>query len=382
MASRFEKPRAARGADHAVVYRNEAEFCSWPFLGGLWRTRDGSILLSFTRNDCNYGSPDAVHHDVLSVSRGRLSTVRSHDDGRSWDQDSVQSVFDLKTPVEEITAADYSNEPPVDFLDPDVLIVSGALPALFVAGAKPWLRLSVDGGRTWRPPILLPMSGLSSVSAQGSAMVRSDGVSLLGMTAVTPDGWTRRPLIYGSANGGRSWSFLSFMTPEQDDGSAVSEKKGSPRFGAHRYFYARPIRLSDDRLIASMRSQRDPTSILWTEVFESEDGGRTWRFLSRVNDWGAPGDLVQLKDGRIVCVYGYRLAPYGVRARVSEDGGRTWGSEIVLRDDGGSWDLGYPRVMEVDAGTVLAAYYMNLASDPIQVNGGVRHIARTLFRPD
>ena len=62
-----------------------------------------------------------------------------------------------------------------------------------------------------------------------------------------------------------------------------------------------------------------------------------------MNDWGAPGDLVRMRDGRIVCVYGYRLPPFGVRARFSEDDGRTWGRELILRDDGGSWDLGYPR---------------------------------------
>jgi hypothetical protein len=131
-----------------------------------------------------------------------------------------------------------------------------------------------------------------------------------------------------------------------------------------------------------MRSQRDPTSILWTEMFESEDGGRTWHFLSRVNDWGAPGDIVEMADGRIACVYGYRLKPYGIRARISEDGGRTWGSELILRDDGGSWDVGYPRVVEVSPGKLLTIYYINTKDDPIQLNGGVRHIARTLFTPD
>jgi hypothetical protein len=243
------------------------------------------------------------------------------------------------------------------------------------------LRLSSDGGRTWRPTIMLPMSGLPSLSGQGSSMARADGMNLLALTSVTPDGWTRRPLIYASPDG-RRWHFLSFMTPIQDDGAAVSEKKGSPRFGAHRYFYPRPIPLPDGRIIASMRSQRDPTSVLWTEMFESDDGGRTWRFLSRVNDWGAPGDIVAMSDGRIACVYGYRLPPFGIRYRVSEDGGRTWGSEFILRDDGGSWDLGYPRVIEIGKGKLLTTYYFNLKNDPIQQNGGVRHIAQTIFEPE
>ena len=162
----------------------------------------------------------------------------------------------------------------------------------------------------------------------------------------------------------------------------MSAKQGSPRFGAHRTFYPRPLPLKDGRILASLRSQRDPTCILWTEVHASDDGGRTWRFLSRVNDWGAPGDLVQMADGRIVCVYGYRLAPFGIRYRVSGDGGRTWGSEIILREDGGSWDLGYPRIIEVTPGRLLTVYYINLKDDPVQLNGGVRHIACSEFSPD
>ena len=83
-----------------------------------------------------------------------------------------------------------------------------------------------------------------------------------------------------------------------------------------------------------------------------------------MNDWGAPGDLTRMRDGRIACVYGYRLPPFGLRARLSEDGGRTWGREIVLRDDGGSWDLGYPRVIEHEPGRLLCVYYMNLQERP------------------
>jgi hypothetical protein len=79
-------------------------------------------------------------------------------------------------------------------------------------------------------------------------------------------------------------------------------------------------------------------------------------------------------------VYGYRRPPFGIRARVSADRGATWGEEIVLRDDGGSGDLGYPRTHLRDDGALVTAYYFNLAGDPIQQNGGVRHIAATIWR--
>ena len=175
---------------------------------------------------------------------------------------------------------------------------------------------------------------------------------------------------------------MSFITPPWDDGAAEHDRSLPIRFSAHRYFYARPIMLPSGRILCSMRCQRDPTNVFWTEMFASDDGGRTWSFLSRVNDWGAPGDIVRMADGRIACVYGYRLPPFGIRARLSEDEGETWGPELVLRDDGGSWDLGYPRVIERTPGELFAMYYMNTRDDPIQLNGGVRHIAWTSFRPD
>ena len=53
----------------------------------------------------------------------------------------------------------------------------------------------------------------------------------------------------------------------------------------------------------------------------------------------------------------------------------------MLRDDGGSWDLGYPRTVKLPGGQVMAAYYFNRADDPIQRDGGVRHIAGTIFTP-
>jgi len=81
-------------------------------------------------------------------------------------------------------------------------------------------------------------------------------------------------------------------------------------------------------------------------------------------------------------VSGYRLMPSGIRATVSEDGGKTWGREIVVRAAGGSWDLGYPNAWMVAGKTVGTLYYFNSKDDPIQANGGVRHIERSIFTID
>lgn len=383
--SRFAAPARVRDAEHGIVYRNDREFCGWPFICGFWTTAAGDRLVAFQKKPCAYTDPGDVHHDEVAKVGPKIVVLRSRDDGARWDADPVAELFDLSADPGELLARgphDYASEPRLDFTDPDVLVASGATPDYFRPHSQAWIRVSPDGGHTWRRPILAPKVGLPSLSGHASAVVRPDGVSLIFMTAVSEDGWKRRPVVYASVDQGAYWTFLSAMTPGSDDGAADGDRSVGLRFGAHRYFYPRGIVLPDGRILASVRCQRDPTSVLWTEMFQSEDGGRTWAFLSRVNDWGAPGDLVRMRDGRIACVYGYRLPPFGVRARMSEDDGRTWGRELILRDDGGSWDLGYPRVVEHAPGSLLAVYYMNRRDDPIQMNGGVRHIAQTIFTPD
>lgn len=382
--NRFDTPVYVRDAEHGIVYRNDREFCGWPFICGFWTTAEGDHLVAFQKKPCAYTAPGDVHHDEVAKVGPKIVAVRSRDNGASWDSATPNLLFDLGADQEQLFAdavQDYAREPRLDFTDRNVLVASGATPDYFRPHSQAWIRVSADGGVNWRRPILAPKVGLPSLSGHASAVVRPDGVSLIFMTAVSEDGWKRRPVVYASVNGGAFWTFLSVMTPAVDDGAADSDRSVGLRFGAHRYFYPRGIVLPDGRILASVRCQRDPTSVLWTEMFQSDDGGCTWRFLSRVNDWGAPGDLVRMHDGRIVCVYGYRLPPFGVRARISEDEGRTWGREWILRDDGGSWDLGYPRITEHTPGRIMALYYMNLRDDPIQMNGGVRHIAQTVFTP-
>jgi hypothetical protein len=200
---------------------------------------------------------------------------------------------------------------------------------------------------------------------------------------VDKGGWNRRPCVFALPPKGADFHFLTFITPKRDPfANADGDYTTTFRFGGHRWFYPRGYMLADGRMLCVLRSQRDPRGVMWTEIYSSDDGGRTWQFLSRVNDFGSPGSLVVKKDGRLVMVYGYRLAPQGIRAKVSEDGGKTWGPELIVRDDGGSWDLGYPNAWETDDGKIGTIYYFNSKDDPVQVNGGVRHIVRTIFSID
>ena len=147
--------------------------------------------------------------------------------------------------------------------------------------------------------------------------------------------------------------------------------------------------LPDGRLVAAARVQT------WAEyepvgdcvAFLSEDGGVTWTDPLSTGVHGWPAHLLKLHDGRILCAYGRRMEPGGVRAALSEDGGQTWDldNEVVLRDDAGyasslkggfSWraDVGYPVSVQLPDDNILTAYY-------ITESDGITHTAVTRWKP-
>ena len=103
--------------------------------------------------------------------------------------------------------------------------------------------------------------------------------------------------------------------------------------------------------------------------------------------WGYPAHLLLLRNGVVLCSYGCRRSPYGIRACFSDDGCKTWDveREVVLRSDGltggagegkgDSSDLGYPKTVELSDGSLFTVYYFTLGD-------GVTHIAATKWLPE
>ncbi|MBT5319591.1 MAG: exo-alpha-sialidase, partial [Chloroflexi bacterium] len=72
---------------------------------------------------------------------------------------------------------------------------------------------------------------------------------------------------------------------------------------------------------------------------------------------------------------GYRDEPYGIHAVLSDDNGASWNEPVVLRDDGGNHDIGYPRSVQRADGQVVTVYYYNDSPE------GERYIAATIWKP-
>ncbi|MFH1737908.1 MAG: sialidase family protein, partial [bacterium] len=175
-----------------------------------------------------------------------------------------------------------------------------------------------------------------------------------------------RPFCTRTTDGGKTWEFVSWIGPEPS----------TPRGYA---IMPSAVRLSPTELLVMVRRKEvtDGESKYWIDPSYSHDNGETWHLQKEpvIENGGNPPSMITLEDGRIALTYGYRRPPYGIRARLSSDKGRTWDEEIILRDDGGNWDLGYPRTVQRLDGKTVTVYYFNEAADK------ERYIAATIWNP-
>ncbi len=122
---------------------------------------------------------------------------------------------------------------------------------------------------------------------------------------------------------------------------------------------------------------------LWQAV--SCDGGLSWDSKpTLINIGRSPASgLIQLNDGRIVLVAGYRGgANCGIHALVSEDEGLTWRYDrrIGLRQDGHGFDLGYARAIKLKDETIVTIYYYSTADEVKTEKQPTRSIYATRFK--
>lgn len=120
------------------------------------------------------------------------------------------------------------------------------------------------------------------------------------------------------------------------------------------------IELPDGKLICHMRGENGINDDLFT-IYQSVsmDGGKTWSEPEMLLDLteGAPPHIIMLKSGVLVCTYGRRIMPYGIRGMVSFDNGETWERDFLLYENTASDDIGYPSTIELEDGTLLTVFY-------------------------
>ena len=220
-----------------------------------------------------------------------------------------------------------------------------------VGGNKLFVARSSDRGKTWsRREWVMP--GAAQVSGNRPPTFMEDGTILIHIytTDVRGDHYN---YVWRSTDLGDTWRLHAMGTHLLQ--IYVNESA--------------MVEVTPGIILAHQRVENIPQYLLerW-----SYDGGVTWTDPLQTDIWGYPAHLLKLRDGRILCSYGHRREPGGVRAVLSEDGGVTWDLDntVVLRDDGGyatglkqdtsRWqsDVGYPVSVQLDDDSILTVYYI------------------------
>ncbi|MEW6752246.1 MAG: sialidase family protein [Candidatus Latescibacterota bacterium] len=358
-----------RKAEDVTIYQDERFYAAFP---SVVSRPDGEVLVAFRRAPDRraFFAPGCTHCDPNSY----LVLVRSRDLGATW------------SPEPELIHAHPfggSQDPCMVELDDGTLLVSSyawmLVPEEGVARATPplhavygwrftflggYLMRSFDVGATWQGPILPPVvedeatffPGVSIPAMNRGAMVQASDGRLYWAVAVGPrarPGQTRIDLLV-SDTFGEEWEHRGAIAA--DERVVFNETSLVETVGGDLVAFVRTAQFEDHGV-----------------AVRSRDRGRTWEPWQDMGIVGHPYHALRLPDGRVFLVYGYRHPPYGIRARVLDPECTDFaGEEIVLRDDGGSGDLGYPWSCLTADGRVLATYYFNRGD-------GVRHIAGTFL---
>jgi hypothetical protein len=337
---------------HFTIYGSGREYCAWP---SITRAANGDLLVLFCETEEHLG-PD-----------GRILLMRSADNGKTWQgpQIAYNTIIDDRecgiTALRDgrllmhlwsthwreapyAALAETSYERPV--LQRWIKHVNQPAYANSSKLQKAWLSISSNNGTSWPEPLDGPDSVHGGIQLyDGSILVA---------------GYRDHPHycgIYISDSTATSWQEVATIHSPQPD---------SIRFGEPHV-----AQLKSGRVILMMRAtmtkydDQAKKCYLWESY--SDDLGKTWVEPFVTPMWGFPPHLLVLKDGRLLCSYGYRRPPFGERACISQDGVH-WSveDEIVLRNDAVNGDLGYPASLELEPGTILTVYYQPDASDRSQ----------------
>jgi sialidase-1 len=322
-----------------TISHQSSYYHGWPTVAAR---RDGSLVLVYSGG-----------RDYHVCPFGRLDFMISKDSGETWswprtimdsltdDRDSgvveTRSGVLLATFFTSIAYQQHMNAPERLLAktfgrELDATLARwkaaelGATPAERKADVGYWMIRSTDGGRTW------------------SARYAGPGYCPHGPIALR-DG----RVFYAAADGKKAAAWVS-----ADDGLTWTHLADLPTRAGELH----SVEAGDGTLIVHVRDkistpQGTKQRTLQTE---SHDGGRTWSRPRRLTD-GYPSHLVRLKDDTLICTYGVREAPMGIRAKVSRDHGQSWSAEIVLTDDAPNWDLGYPSTAQLVDGSLLTVWY-------------------------
>jgi hypothetical protein len=353
--------------EHVMVFHDAGRFGGWPANHGIWAWGN-EILVGFSRGYHKDLGPE--RHNIDRERPEDHLLARSRDGGKNWSiENPAENGVLLGTAGMRhgTVPPGYTEAEPIecpggiDFNHPDFAMTC-RMAGVHTGESR--FYFSYDRGRSWKGPFKLPLFGQRGIAARTDYIVNGPHECLLFLTAAKSDNREGRPICVRTTDGGKSWGLVALIGPEPKGYSIMpSTVRLSPR----------------DLFTAVRRLEDDEKPRSWIEAWKSTDNGSTWSFVNKPapdTGEGNPPHLLRLADGQLCLTYGIRAKPYGMFARLSSNAGASWGEPIVLRDDGGGRDLGYPRSVERPDGRVVTIYYFW-----DEKTGPERYVAATIWNP-
>ena len=276
---------------------------------------------------------------------GKVQMVRSTDDGETWSAPVTiaNGILDdrdagiVQLPDGEIVVTWFTS---VAYRAPGIL-------AKHPEYKKHDEKLDKEAANAAMGPIVLKDGSLLQIGRR-TAVVNATAMNRYGPTTIT---------VSRSTDAGRTWTVLCSGVPDRNG------ENSKP----HMFHEPHVAELADGTLVGMVRYHGDEGGKglakrgngYMRQTF-STDGGRTWTPMAKTDMLGLPPHLLVLPDGKLVCVYGRRLANpgFGEFATISDDGGVTRDSahEISLAPSH-TGDLGYPASCILANGDILTVFY-------------------------
>ncbi len=343
----------ARVSETKVISQQPRLYCGWPTLA---QRANGELLLVYSGG-----------REAHVCPFGRVELMRSHDAGDTWT--FPRTVFD--GPIDDrdagivethsgallvTTFTSLAYEPILQreekkqaagngsWSDEKLARWRGAHNRISEEQRKKelgvWMLRSTDGGVSWSKKYDCLVD-----SPHGPVRL-DDGRMLYAGKDLWREG--ARVGVCESVDDGVSWRWLA----------EIPTRKGDDH---NKYHELHAVDAGGGRIVVHIRNHNQKNAGETLQCV-SNDGGRTWSEPRTIGVWGLPSHLLRLRNGSLLMTYGHRRKPYGNQARLSTNRGDTWSESMLVSADGVSGDLGYPSTVELADGSLLSAWYENMAA--------------------
>lgn len=346
-----------------TVFKQDGMFAAWP-AGFFAKSWGDEMVVAY---QVGYHK-DGKGHTFDREANWFVYISRSYDGGETWEYTRTNFMDPAPKHQERCPELIKKFEGSVDFTNPDLCL------SFNMSGTKngdySWWFYSTDRGHNWNGPYAFPkMEGFdTSLNMRTQYIVENKDEILVFGSCQRSNGTEGRVFCARLKDGGKTMEFVSYIGEELPITDECYEIMPQAR------------RRKDGTIVCINRrfDSRNRFHYFALSQYVSKDNGLTWEFENyAVEHYGGnPGALSIMPDGTWVLMYGYRREPYGIRCKYSEDEGRTWSDEIIIRDDAGCGDLGYPRSVVRADGSIVVCYYFN--EDRLSV----RHINACIFDKD